>query len=111
IGLEGQWGSGKSSLVNLIIHELGQLEDSGIPTVVKFEPWLIGSRDALISSFFEELARTTGQMRHSKGDATAISIQTAGDLSKKLRRYAGYVGALAPAAALASVMNIPGSGL
>jgi len=108
IGLEGRWGSGKSSLVNLIVQELEQLDEPR-PTVLKFEPWLIGNRDALITSFFEELARTIAGIRKGRGDATSASVQAAEDLAKKLRLYAGYLGALAPAASLASVLNIPGS--
>src|SRR5689334_7827534 len=41
IGIEGAWGSGKSSLLFLIEDELGKLPAEQRPTVVNFRPWLI----------------------------------------------------------------------
>ena len=56
IGVEGAWGSGKSSLLFLIGEELGKLPEEPQPTVINFRPWLIGNRDALITSLFDELS-------------------------------------------------------
>lgn len=111
VGLEGRWGSGKSSLVNLILNQFEQLPREAAPITIQFKPWLIGSRDALISSFFDEMAKALASHAYSKGDATAISKQQVSELSKKVRRYAGYVGSLAPATAMLSVLDVPGSGL
>lgn len=54
IGLEGEWGSGKSSLINLIVSHLKAAEAA--PEIVHFSPWLISSRDALLSQLFGEIA-------------------------------------------------------
>jgi predicted KAP-like P-loop ATPase len=50
IGVEGAWGSGKSSLVNMTLNELGNKEDG--PHVVRFAPWLVGSRNELLIQLF-----------------------------------------------------------
>src|SRR5215469_8010810 len=61
IGVEGAWGSGKSSLLFLIDEELRSLPKDRVPTIINFRPWLIGNRDALITSLFAELS---GQLDH-----------------------------------------------
>lgn len=50
LGLEGAWGSGKSSFVNLIIAALNDGEPA--PEIVKFSPWLISSRNGLLDELF-----------------------------------------------------------
>lgn len=54
-GIEGKWGSGKSSLINLTIDAI-RGRGNAAPAIIDFSPWLIGKRDALISTLFEELA-------------------------------------------------------
>ena len=51
IGVEGAWGSGKSSLVNLALNELKQTQTQ----VVRFSPWLIGNREDLLHQFFVDI--------------------------------------------------------
>src|SRR6516162_7756233 len=40
IGIEGAWGSGKSSLLFLIGNELEKLPRDQLPTIINFRPWL-----------------------------------------------------------------------
>lgn len=56
VGVEGAWGSGKSSLLFLIGEELEGLQKERRPTTINFRPWLVGNRDALITSLFGELS-------------------------------------------------------
>jgi len=62
LGLYGPWGSGKSSVLNLLASELNQWEGvknlRAIP--VRFNPWHYSSEDALLVSFFGTLASATG---------------------------------------------------
>lgn len=56
IGLFGDWGSGKSSLKNMILESLNAdaPEDERI-TVVEFNPWQINDRDGLMRAFFNDV--------------------------------------------------------
>ena len=54
VGIEGRWGSGKSSLINLTIEALRS--SAGAPEIITFSPWLVGDRDELIRDLFGELA-------------------------------------------------------
>lgn len=50
IGLMGGWGTGKSSLLNLVENNL-----KGYVEVLRFNPWNYYSQQMLFSSFFDEL--------------------------------------------------------
>jgi len=87
IGVEGAWGSGKSSLLFLIRDELGNIPKDQEPVVINFRPWLVGHRDALINSLFSELLRQLDQIAVNAGDPTSISIAKAKEAGEALRRF------------------------
>ena len=89
IGVEGSWGSGKSSLLYLIQDELARLPETEQPTVINFRPWLVGNRDALLTSLFDTLADKIAHAKLSSGDATAVSIEKAKDIAETVRKFAG----------------------
>lgn len=51
IGLMGEWGSGKTSLLNMTEE---YLKDSKIK-IIKFNPWIYSSYNQLVGQFFDEL--------------------------------------------------------
>ena len=57
IGLYGQWGSGKTSMLNFIRNYLEKAGDQNAPPalVILFNPWLFSHRDDLIVRFFHQL--------------------------------------------------------
>ena len=87
VGVDGAWGSGKSSLLFLISDELAKFSDDQRPSVINFRPWLIGNRDALITSLFGELSRQLDQVTLKAGDATRISISKAKEAGQALRSF------------------------
>ena len=87
IGVEGAWGSGKSSLLFLIGDELGKLPKDQQPTIINFRPWLIGNRDALITSLFDELSKQLDQVALNAGDATRMSVTKAKEAGEALRSF------------------------
>lgn len=87
VGIEGAWGSGKSSLMFLIGEELKRLPQSKRPTVIDFRPWLVGNRDALITSLFGELAKELEKVALSAGDATPTYKANAKKAGEALRSF------------------------
>ena len=63
IGINGPWGSGKSSLLNLIAEQLALTDVSGQnePIVVRFDPWNFASIEQLISMFFQSFWKAIGK--------------------------------------------------
>jgi predicted KAP-like P-loop ATPase len=56
IGLTGSWGSGKSSILNLLREHLRHQYPDAI-LIVNFDPWLISGRDDLITQFLAQVIR------------------------------------------------------
>lgn len=108
IGLEGRWGSGKSSLLFLIEEELRALPESEQPTVINFKPWLVGNRDALLSRLFDDLAEGIGRIRYNRGDATDLTQRKIKDTVKKVRDFSARFDPLIDLARLGSTWaNLP----
>jgi len=54
IGLYGKWGSGKTSIVNMVLETVKEDEPNAI--IVRFNPWLCGDPKQLISQFLKQLS-------------------------------------------------------
>ena len=53
VGIEGEWGSGKTSFINLILKNL---ESSGREhSTIKFNPWNFSDQNELITDFFNSI--------------------------------------------------------
>ena len=80
IGVTGPWGSGKTSVLQLLAEEL---DDEVV--VARFDPWLFSRADQLVARFFDEIG---GLLVTGKGKR----------IRKVGRRLADYGAALSPAA-------------
>lgn len=72
LAIHGEWGSGKSSFLNLVKHSLGQYDESIRPIFVDFNPWWFKDHEDLAAQF---LAQFAAKLRFEKG-----SIRAVGDL-------------------------------
>src|SRR3954451_4409117 len=75
IALSGPWGSGKTSVINMVKEDLDNDERA---CIVTFNPWLFTGAEDLIARFFAQLASTLRQ-----GDAQAKVV------ANKIASYAG----------------------
>ncbi|SRR5579875_162620 len=59
VALYGTWGTGKTSLLNMIIRSLPAEPDTGKPviTVVRFNPWNYSDQNQLLGQFFDTLSQ------------------------------------------------------
>lgn len=57
IGIFGKWGTGKTSIINMSIEEIGKLseKDKNKPIILNFSPWNYSDKDNLIGLFFDSL--------------------------------------------------------
>ncbi len=74
VGITGAWGSGKSSVLNLVSLEVQRTAPQAV--VVRFDPWLVSGRNDLIGEFLLEVTK---------------SIRVKKDASAKLKAIAGSV--------------------
>ncbi len=66
VALNGPWGSGKSSAVNLIVHHLDRIGDGAIE-VVPFNPWWFSGSDQLANAFLEQVGARIGRGLRDEG--------------------------------------------
>lgn len=52
VGIYGQWGSGKSTVLNFVEQNLKDYDDS--PVVIRFNPWWFSGQADLINKFFSQ---------------------------------------------------------
>jgi predicted KAP-like P-loop ATPase len=54
VALYGNWGTGKTSSLNLCFEALGRLPSEQQPLVVWFNPWCYSNTGELLTQFFKE---------------------------------------------------------
>ena len=81
IALTGPWGSGKTSLLNLVGAQL----DREANTIVKFNPWYFSGTEQLIQHFFGEMGSQIAE-----GSPTAALAK----IAPRLKRYGLMLGPL-----------------
>lgn len=106
-GLEGKWGSGKSSLLALILKHLSARKKTEV-SVVEFRPWLIGDRDQLLAALFEDLAKAVAEAEHAAGNATGTSVRAVKGVADQIRSFAGHLAPVGKLASLAGLI-VPGA--
>ena len=55
VAIYGPWGSGKTSLLNLVVHYLQEKPESEQPIIVRFNPWWFSGHEDLTKRFFAQL--------------------------------------------------------
>ena len=68
IGICGKWGSGKTSIINMIVEEIQEItqdkkDEDGI-IVVHFNPWNYSDRNQLIAQFFQSILNELNSATH-----------------------------------------------
>src|ERR1700722_1160242 len=61
-GLCGPWGSGKSSVLNLVNAERESGRSRNKPLVVDFNPWWFSGHDQLLNAFLSQIGAVLGRV-------------------------------------------------
>jgi len=65
--LYGPWGTGKTTLLNFVLHYINEKAKNEKPLVVRFNPWWFSGSGELLSQFFKEFRVTLGKEKKFKG--------------------------------------------
>lgn len=98
-GLYGPWGSGKTSLLNMIAEEMETAENP--PVVVRFNPWNYPSSDNLITPFLALISETL-----QRSPRSCLATKTMRSLTKTLKRYSDVLASTADAFKWVPGLNI-----
>ena len=71
VGIEGDWGSGKTSLINLVLQNLSPSNF----LIIKFNPWNFSDQNELITDFFNSIADELEHKEKEKGKEAAKKIR------------------------------------
>lgn len=85
IALYGEWGSGKSSIINIAKEFISKSTKSNKPTIIEFNPWMYSDLNSLAKNFFSEISK---QLK-LKGDSEKDK-----KIAEKLSYYASMLGIL-----------------
>lgn len=116
LGLEGEWGSGKTSFVNLITESLEGR--SNAPKIVKFSPWLISTRSALLGELFQSIATAaleiplteSSEASRKKGLKNWSWLNRDAkkrELSNAINKFGSHISKLGQFAEVAETLGIP----
>lgn len=75
LGITGPWGSGKSSVLNLMEDHLRKKYEDVV--ILRFDPWLITGRNDLVSQFLAELTFAINERARSNENLRKIGSQLA----------------------------------
>lgn len=83
VGIEGNWGSGKSTLIGFVTKNLNEITEGSTPIVVEFNPWMVSDTGALVEALIGQVAASIGKS-FSDGKKGLL-------VSKKLLSYVGLL--------------------
>jgi predicted KAP-like P-loop ATPase len=111
VAIEGPWGCGKTSLVNFLAQEIESVEDSPLH-IVRFEPWIVGDRNGMLSELMSTLATACTGLDKSAGADQRRRGASAIAAASQLKAYASKLGrATAPLAQILAAFGVPGASL
>ena len=83
VGIEGDWGSGKTSLINLVLEDL----NSSDFLIIKFNPWNFSDQNELITDFFNSIADALKQAEKEKGEGIIEKARNYSSAPEKIKNY------------------------
>ena len=107
IGLFGDWGSGKSSVKNMILEAL---EKDNSTETIEFNPWMFSGYDRLLMAFFDEvgaiLGGEAGEEVNRKWEAYSKYLKVGGVALANLGKLSEVIGISPLSQALQVTSNI-----
>lgn len=104
IGLEGEWGSGKTWLLRQIETVGDELLPDERPLFVTFNPWMVSGTAEIVEAFLIQLASELG------GASSGRGLRNGAEIARKLIDYTRVLSTLRHLAPMANLL-LPGSGL
>lgn len=81
VALYGKWGSGKSSLLNLMREYIADKPKNKRPTKIDFNPWMVSGQSELYMHFFNEISQELELRNEYESDKKlAIRLRAYGQL-------------------------------
>ncbi len=89
LAVHGKWGSGKSSLLNFIKHDLRNLPDERRPILVDFNPWWFEGRDQIATQLLAEFSAQIPDKLKLARDAAELIGKYSKEIAEAVATYSG----------------------
>lgn len=90
IAVHGKWGSGKSSLLNFIKHDLKKLPDDRRPVIVDFNPWWFEGRDQIATQLLAEFSSQLPDKLKFARKAAKLLGEYSKEIASAAATYSGH---------------------
>lgn len=98
LAVHGQWGSGKSSLLNFIKHDLRALPEDRRPVTIDFNPWWFEGREQIASQLLGQFsAQLPDRLKHARTVAKLVGKYSE-QIATAAADYSGFGWAKGPVA-------------
>lgn len=108
LALYGPWGSGKSSIKNMMLEEL-RSNEWACPIILEFNPWRLGDESQLLGAFFSEVTKKLEGYSKSLVNPSKAEVSAARNRVVKWQEYGRYVSFAGTTTAGASAIFTAGS--
>ena len=105
VAINGPWGSGKSSALNLLKNHLQPSVDSKKAEIISFNPWWFRGEDALVLAFFHEIYRAL------KPNLGKRAMKTLPQLASKMLRLGAAVAPTTDAMGASGIGSVAGAAM
>lgn len=65
LGISANWGDGKTSVKNMIVEKLNNLDQKKASKIIEFNPWQWQDQNKLLEAFFNEVQIQLGTLYQS----------------------------------------------
>lgn len=90
IAVHGKWGSGKSSLLNFIKHDLKKLTEERRPVIVDFNPWWFEGRDQIATQLLAEFSAQLSDKLAFAREAVKLIGEYSREIASAAATYSGH---------------------
>lgn len=90
IAVHGKWGSGKSSMLNFIKHDLKKLAEERRPVIVDFNPWWFEGRDQIATQLLAEFSVQLPDKLAFTREAAKLIGKYSKEIASAAATYSGY---------------------
>ncbi|MCW8176726.1 hypothetical protein D8B25_15515 [Verminephrobacter aporrectodeae subsp. tuberculatae] len=88
VGIEGEWGSGKSTLIGLIKKSLSEEGNADPkPIIIEFNPWMVSGTEALVECLITQIAAGIGKNSGEKALKAASAVLRFSSSIKNLKSF------------------------
>lgn len=105
IGMEGEWGSGKTWILRQTEMLCDEVEETSRPVFVWFNPWMVSGTSEIVEAFLIQLASELAE----KSQSTS-GVRSGAQIASKLIDYTRVLSTVKHLSPLANVL-LPGAGL